>query len=56
MDTAQNGPDIYTKAVSAPTMNRLGPLETGYLDRPRPLADAAMTPTKFEELGRPARL
>ena len=28
VDTAQNGPDIYTKAVSAPTMNRLGPLES----------------------------
>ena len=56
VDTAHNGPDIYTKAVGKQTMARLGPMETGYLDRPRPLADASLTPAKFEALGRPARL
>ena len=56
IDTASNGPDIYTKGVSRQTLQKLRPLETGYLENPRPLPDITMTPTLFKEHGLAPRL
>ena len=46
IDTLNNGPDIYTKAVPSQTMLRLRPRETGYSDGALLAPDLLYTPSE----------